>query len=167
MAVSRMMSAQHTTQCIRLWRSTARSPYVQGCCAPSERFGARVRPVCLRCRPRRLRRRGTASHTLCLSTLLSRKEIWKNTTSPKSAPFIVAGCWLSEHCAREFERCSEQLCHEIRTASNADSNNYYPSHWPEMKVQEVVDTISELRRESRPDYKSRWLSPQRRARCSL
>ena len=45
----------------RLRRPTARSPYVQGCLSPSERFG--IRPVCLRCRPRRSSSRGTASHT--------------------------------------------------------------------------------------------------------
>ena len=39
-------------------------------------------------------------------------------------------------------------------AANADSNSYYRIHWPEMKVQEVVDTINKLRRESTPDYKS-------------
>jgi hypothetical protein len=36
----------------------------------------------------------------------------------------------------------------MRTAADADSNSYYRIHWPEMKVQEVVDTIDKLRRES-------------------
>ena len=42
----------------------------------------------------------------------------------------------------------------MRTAANADSNSYYRIHWPEMRIQEVVDTINKLRRESTPDYKS-------------
>ncbi len=36
----------------------------------------------------------------------------------------------------------------MRTAAKADSNNYYRIHWPEMKVQEVVDTINQLRGDS-------------------
>ena len=42
----------------------------------------------------------------------------------------------------------------MRTAANADSNSYYRIHWPEMRIQEVVDTINKLRRESTTDYKS-------------
>ncbi len=41
----------------------------------------------------------------------------------------------------------------MRTAANADSNSYYRIHWPEMRIQEFVDTINKLRRESTPDYK--------------
>jgi len=42
----------------------------------------------------------------------------------------------------------------MRTAADADSNSYYRIHWPERRVQEVVDTINELRREPTPDYKA-------------
>jgi hypothetical protein len=42
----------------------------------------------------------------------------------------------------------------MRTAANADSNSYYRIHWPERRVQEVVDTINKLRREPTPDYKA-------------
>ena len=81
------MPAPHTAQCTRLRRPTTRSPYVQGCCAPSERFG--IRPVCLRCRPRRLSSRGTASHTSCSSTLLSRKA-----RCEKKECALYRRCWL-------------------------------------------------------------------------
>jgi len=81
------MPAPHTAQCTRLRRPTTRSPYVQGCCAPSERFG--IRPVCLRCRPRRLSSRGTASHTSCSCTLLSRKA-----KCEKKERALYRRCWL-------------------------------------------------------------------------
>jgi hypothetical protein len=89
MVVSRLgaIPAPHTTQCTRLRRPTTRGPYVQGRCAPSERFG--IRPVCLRCRPRRLSSRGTASHTPCSSTLLSRKA-----RCEKKECALYRRCWL-------------------------------------------------------------------------
>jgi hypothetical protein len=32
--------------------------------------------------------------------------------------------------------------------------SYYRIHWPEMRIQELVDTINKLHREPTPDYKS-------------
>ncbi len=72
----------------------------------------------------------------------------EKTSSPMNGPFIVDAGSRSTARARSSAAASD--CAMRCTAANADSNSYYRIHWPEMRVQEVVDTINELRREPNP-----------------